>query len=68
MALRAKIIDFIRLQLVEELHESDGISQVPVMQEQVYPIHVRILIEMINPRGVKGAGSSDDSVDFVALR
>ena len=67
MALRAKIVDFVRLQLVEEFDQLHGIRQVPETQEEVYFIHMRVLVQMIDAGGVKRAGSPDDAMNLVAL-
>jgi hypothetical protein len=67
MTLGAQIIDFVRLQFVEEFDEVHGIRQVAEVQEEAYPMHMRVLVQMIDARCVKGGGTSDNAVNLVAL-
>lgn len=67
MALGAKIVNFVGLQLVEQLGHVDGIGKVAVMQKQLHSIYVRILIEVIDAGRVEGARPSNDPVHLVTL-
>ena len=44
-----------------------GVGQISVMQDQVAVLFVGILVEMVNPVGIKKRGSSFDSVYFIAF-
>src|ERR1700686_3641396 len=61
------MINLIRLQFVKKLYEVYRVAEVPVMQKQSHAVHVGISIKMIDTRSVKGAGSANDAVDFIAL-
>ncbi len=67
MALRGEVVNFVRLQLVNQFHQVDRVAQVAVVQKHPHAVDVRIGIKMIDARGVKGAGAPDDAVNFVAL-
>src|SRR4029077_10916221 len=67
VALRAQMIDLVRLQFVKKLHKIHRVAEVAVMQKQSYIVYVWISVEMVNSGGVERAGASNDSVDFVAL-
>src|SRR5712691_8942227 len=67
MALRAEMINFVRLQLIEQLYQVHGIAQVAEMQKQAHTIDMRIGIKVIDARGVEGAGAADYAVHFVAF-
>src|SRR6476660_9679295 len=67
VALRAKMINFVRLQFVKELHQIHRVAEVPIMQKQSYIVYVWISVDMINSRGVERAGASDDPVDVVTF-
>src|SRR5262249_17955669 len=68
MALGAKVINLVRLQAIEQLDQIHGISQVAVVEKETDAVDVRVLVKMIDPRGIKGAGAPDNSVNLVALR
>ncbi len=61
------MINFVRLQIIKQLHQINGVGQVTVMQEQTDPVDVRVGVEMIDARSVKRARAPDDPVDFVAF-
>ena len=50
VALRAEMIDLVRLQFVNQLHQIHRIAQVAVVQEQPDAVDVRIGVEMIDAR------------------
>ena len=67
VALRCEMVDLVRLQRVEQLHQVYRIGQIAVMQEESHPIDMRISVKMIDPRSVEGAGAPDYPMDFVAF-
>src|SRR6266480_6911380 len=67
VALRAQMIDLVRLQFVKKLHKIHRVAEVSVMQKQSHTVYVWISVKMINARGVKRAGAANNPVDFVAL-
>jgi hypothetical protein len=68
MALRSKVIDFFGFKLVNEFDQIDRVSQVSVVEKQVYPVNMRILIKMVNASRVEGTGSPDNSMNLVTFR
>src|SRR5882724_7988930 len=67
VALRAQMIDLVRLQFVKKLHKIHRVAEVPVMKKHSHPVYVWISVKMINSRGVKRAGAANNPVDFVAF-
>ena len=67
MALRPEVVDFVGLQLIQELGQINRVREVAVMEEEPHSIDVRILIKVIDAGRVEGAGPADNPVDFVAL-
>ena len=67
VALRAEMIDFIRPDAVDEPREVQRVGKIAVVQEEAHAVDVRIGVEVVDARGVEGAGAADDAVDFVAL-
>ena len=65
MTLRAKVINLIRLKLIEQFHQHHTIGQVAIMQEKLGPKHMRIVVEMINALCVESRTATDDAVNFV---
>ena len=65
--LGPQIVDFVRLQLIEQLHHLHRVGQVAVVQEEPHPIDMRILVKVVDPAGVEGGGPADDAVDLIAL-
>src|SRR6188472_2605431 len=59
VALRAQMIDLVRLQFVKKLHKIHGVAEVSIMQKQSHVVYVWISIEMINSRRVKRTGAPD---------
>ena len=67
VALRAQMINFVRLQFVKKLHKIDRIAEVAVVKKHSDVVNVRIGVEMIDARSVECAGATNDPVDFVAF-
>src|SRR5882724_1049017 len=65
VALRAQMIDLVRLQFVKKLHKIHRVAEVSVMQKQSHTVYVWISVKMINSRGVKRAGAADNPVNFI---
>ena len=67
MALRAQVINFVWLGFLHYAHQIAGVSQVAVVQFEVGVVDVRILVDVVNPLGIKRAGPALDAVDDVAF-
>src|SRR5436853_2979398 len=67
MALRAEMVNLIRLQIIKQFHQINGISQIAVMEKKSDAVNVRVDIKMIDAGGVEGAGAPDYSVNLVAF-
>ena len=67
MALRPEIVNFVGLQLVEQLGQMNRVRKIAVVQKEPHSIDVRILIKVIDAGRVEGAGPADNPVDLVAL-
>src|ERR1044071_5606468 len=53
---------------LKQLNQVNRVAQIAVMQKQPNTIDVTVGIQVIDARSVKGAGATNDPVDFVALR
>lgn len=53
MALRAKVIDLVRLHLAHDPRQVRTVGKIAIMQDQIGIILVRVLINMINPLRIK---------------
>lgn len=60
MALCAKVVNFVRLDLREEFVQIRRIGQVPMVKRQTFP-------EVIDALRVEIARATDDAMDFIAF-
>ena len=67
MGLSAKIINLVRLNFIYQLVDGAGVGQVTIVQAEHVIFRVRVLINVLNPPGVKGGGAAHNPMDFVAL-
>ena len=67
MALRTKIINFIRLYFGNNAGQVTAVGQVAVMQHKMTMIAMRILIEMIYPLGIQTTDAAFYTESFVTL-
>jgi hypothetical protein len=67
MRLRPQIVDFIRLQIIEQLHHLHRVREIAVMQEQARAIHMRILVDVVDAAGVEAGGAADDAMNLIAF-
>ena len=67
MALRAEVVDLIRLHGLDDADQIRRIRQIPVVQDEAQLLLVRILIEMIDSIRIKERRPALDAVDLVAL-
>ena len=67
MAHRREVINFVWLNLLDNSDQIGRVGQVAVMQFEFGIINMRVLIQVINPVGVKQRGTAFDAVYFIAL-
>jgi hypothetical protein len=67
MALGSKVVDFVRLDLLEDAYQVGGVCQIPVMEDKISVFHMGVLVEVVYPVCVKKGGSSLDTVDFISF-
>ena len=67
MALGAEMVDLVGSDLLEEVGERAGYGQIAVVEIDPRLGVVEVLVEMVDPVGVEGAGPADESVDLVPL-
>src|SRR5262249_4838690 len=67
VALCSQVIDFIGFEIVQEFYQIDRVSQVPVVQKQVYTKNMWILIQMIDSGCIECTGSADNSVNLTTF-
>src|SRR4051794_10494641 len=66
MALRSKVVDFGRPDLLNEPDQVGGIGHVAVVQEKRYIAVMGVFVEMIDTRGVERRRAAFDAVHGVA--
>ncbi len=67
MALSAEMIDLIRLQIINELHQVHAIGQVAVVEKKFHAVDMRIRVNVVDAGRVECARAADDAVDFIAF-
>ena len=67
VALGTKVVDLIRLNLLDDPDQVAAIGEVSVMQNQLWVLFVRVLIEVVDAAGVEAAGSALDAMHLVSL-
>ncbi len=69
MTLSSQVIDLIRFDVVNHIHQTFNGRNVAIMQKEVHwcTIFMRIVIQVVNSAGIKGAGTADDTVNFISL-
>ena len=48
VALRAKVVDLVRLHGLHDVLQAGGVGEVAVVQPQPHPLLVRVLVEMVD--------------------
>ena len=67
MALGSQIVDFIGLDFFQDAIQVTAVREVPVMQDHLQIFFMWILIQVVNPAGVKTAGPPDNAVHLVTF-
>jgi len=68
MALRAKIVDLVRLRGLQDPGQTRAVGEIAVVQDKAAVPDAGILVEVIDPVGVEKRRASLDAVRHVALR
>lgn len=67
MALRGKIVYFVRLNLLHDVHQTTRVRKVSVMEYELSSFSMGILIKMIDTIRVKERSSPFDAMNMVSL-
>ena len=67
MALRAQVVDLVRLHLVNDAGEVGRIGEIAVMEHELLLRHVRILVDVVHPLGVEQRRAPLDAMHLVPL-
>jgi len=67
VALGGEVVDFLRLDSSDQAGEGAGVAQVAVVKFEWGIGDMGIGVDGLEATGVEGAGTADDSVDFVAF-
>ena len=67
MALGAQVVNLIRPDLLEEVGKLSGNGEVAVVEVDPRLRVMEILVEVVDPFRVEGAGPADEAVDLIAL-
>ena len=61
------MVDFIRPDAVDEARQVQRIAEVSVVEKKADAIDVRVLVKVIDARGIESGRTADDAVDFVSF-
>ena len=67
MALRPEVVNFIRLDLVQEAGQVRSICQITVVENEAGIFLLPVPVEMVDALGVETGRPADDPVNFVAF-
>ena len=67
MALGGQVVNFIRLDILDDADQVGGIGEIAVVHEEADMLFVEILEKMIHPGGIERRRPTLDAVDFVAF-
>ena len=67
MALRGKVVDFVRLYLLHEANEVGRVRQVTIVEMKPLVLDMRILIDVLDPSRVKRGRTPLHAMDDIAL-
>ena len=68
MALRGEVVNLLGANLLHEAAETIRVREVAVVESKPLRRFVGILVEVVEPPGIEGRASPNDSVDLVTLR
>ena len=68
MALCAEVVHLFRSYVIDYIVKGFRIRHVPIMKDKVLVLLLRILVYVVDPSSIEGAGSSNDAVNFVSFR
>ena len=67
VALRAQVVDLVRLDLRHQAAQIRRIRQISVVQKELHALVVGILVQVVDSPRVERGGTADDAVHLVAL-
>jgi hypothetical protein len=67
MALRGQVVDLVGLDLLHDADQVGAVGHVAVVQDEVPVVDMRILVQVVDARGVEARGSALDAMHLVAL-
>ncbi len=67
VALRPEVIDLVGLHLAQDAGEVGAVGEIAVMQPEPLMVGVRVLVDVVDPRGVEQRGAALDAVHLIAL-
>ena len=65
--LDAQIVDLVRLGFLDYTHQIAGICKIAIVQTEIGFCNVRVLVDMADMLGLKGAGAALDAMHIVAF-
>jgi len=67
VALRAQVVDFIRLGLLDDANQIGGVRKITVVQYEIAMIDMRVLVQVIDSVSVEQAGTTLDAMNPLAF-
>ena len=67
MALRRKMIHLVRLRLVHQARQAAPVRHVAIVQEELHPRRVRVLIQMVDTLRIETRRTADQAMHLIPL-
>jgi len=67
VGLGGEVVDLVGLHLLHDVDEREGVGHVAVVQDEMARGQVRVLVDVVNARGVEQGGAALDAVDLITF-
>ena len=67
MALRAQVVNFVRLDFLDDAYQVTGVGQITVVQDEVAVANVGVLVQVVYALCVQRRGAALDAMHDVAF-
>ena len=67
MTLRSQVVDLVGLHLLHDADQVRRVGHITIVEDEVAPVDMRILIEAVDPVGVEQRRTALDAVNFITL-
>ena len=67
MTLRRQVVDLLGLHLFQQSVQVAGVGNVTVVEEESLPGKLRIVVDVVDPRGIERTAPPNDAVNLIPL-